>query len=443
MNKFPLYCEQGIPGAKRVIIVGDVHQAATLNTLTPFMAGEPTIATAPAAGSTAGNTDWSVLAGKDLVFWPNNDYPDVNGIRMGIVRMRGAVKAVQAIDPPAATLFWFDPDTAKLPYGVNIEEICYGNTDLEIKVVASLVDDLLESAVPLGASVEINKLFTEIAAGKRRTLEWPWTKLLQASKASVPGTVTLVCGDPGASKSLWMLELFLFWHQQGHKVAIFEIEDDRPYHMRRVLAMLANDSKVTDNDWAEQFAADAAAISRKYEAVLDALGECVYVSEDRPVSLPELADWVEKQASLGCAAILIDPVTLAKVSSKPWIDDAEFIVRVKASARRHKTRLFLVTHPRKGPGSAGKELVGMDGLAGGAVYARATHTILWLDRPEEPKEVHVLAHDSSSVTHAVEANREVRILKARNGPGAGARIAMHFDRNSLRIQELGIIVRNN
>jgi hypothetical protein len=80
----------------------------------------------------------------------------------------------------------------------------------------------------------------------------------------------------------------------------------------------------------------------------------------------------------------------------------------------------------------------MTQLAGGAAYSRFAQTILWLESHNE-KENKVRTACGSIET---EYNRTLHILKARNGKGQGIKLACNFQAESLTLQELGIIVRD-
>ena len=389
----------------------------------------------------ADQTDWSPLAGKTVILWPDNDPDNGKGVRVGIAHMREVARLLTQIDP-APRMLWLDPDTLGLPLKGDAADMIAINTseDFGVDGLLDMIEDVLYNAKPMGASADLSQLMGDIRAGKLRTLKWPWPNLLHATKATMPGTVTVICGDPGASKSFWLLQAFIEWHQAGHKVALFELEESKTYHLRRVMAMAADNSKLFDNDWVENNPAESKRAEEDTAALIDSFGTRIFDNEDDSITLKALADWVEKQAIAGCDVIGIDPVTAAATGNKPWEDDREFMMRVKRVARQFDTRVFLVTHPKKG--GASKDGSIQDGLAGGAAYSRFPQTILHLKRPDDAKEVSVLqAFDHNSTREFVRANRFFHIGKARNGRGAGMEVAMNFDGATLKIHDLGLVVK--
>ena len=53
--------------------------------------------------------------------------------------------------------------------------------------------------------------YQEIADGKLRKVPWPWSSLTQLCPSLLPGTVTIIAGAPGSSKSFMMLQCLQFW----------------------------------------------------------------------------------------------------------------------------------------------------------------------------------------------------------------------------------------
>ncbi len=151
-----------------------------------------------------------------------------------------------------------------------------------------------------------------------------------------------------------------------------------------------------------------------------------------------LTIWVEERAKAGYEIIMIDPVTAVQPGGKVWEQDQQFIFRVKTIARRYNTRIILVTHPRKGQKPV---MVGLDDMAGGAAYQRFSHTVLLIERNDKDEEMGVRT-SVHSMPEAITPSRILRIAKARNGPGAGKRIAFNFNGDTLRFDELGLVEKS-
>lgn len=83
-------------------------------------------------------------------------------------------------------------------------------------------------------------------------------------------------------------------------------------------------------------------------------------------------------------------------------------------------------------------LPSLDAIAGGAGFARLASTVLWVERIEN--EDAGLFETSDRGTICARWNRRVRILKARNGKGAGAPIGFWFDDETFAWVERGLVV---
>ena len=109
-------------------------------------------------------------------------------------------------------------------------------------------------------------------------------------------------------------------------------------------------------------------------------------------------------------------MTAASISDKPWIADQKFIMSVKTIVRDYNNSLVLVTHPTKAPKTKGPGQI-----SGGAAYMRFSQAALWLGTTEGTP------------------NREMHIIKARNGRGSGACIGFQFSGTTLRFTEHGVV----
>jgi hypothetical protein len=284
-------------------------------------------------------------------------------------------------------------------------------------------------------SNDLLKRLSDVASGKTRAIRAPWGVLNGASGFLKAGTVTILCGDAGSSKSFMMLELAKYLHDQGDKIALYELEDDLEFHLRRVMAQMDKNSHLTDDEWIIKHPKESLEAHACHQEALDQFGKRIWHSPEREVTLTEVGDWVEERAKEGCSAVFIDPVTACKGSAKPWIDDGDFLNRIKRIARDSSMRVILVTHPKKK--DEGKA-PSMNDLAGGAAYNRFTHCILWLQTHEPAKKVELR---TALGNQAGEINRSIRICKARNAVGNGWSIGFTFDTGSLTFKEHGAITK--
>jgi KaiC/GvpD/RAD55 family RecA-like ATPase len=392
--------------------------------------------TSPGGAGKASHADWTPLAGKTVYLWPDNDPPGKDGVSGGVAHME-AVQGILGALTPTPRLFWIDPTATGLPAkgdAADLLEMYDGDLD----VVKLAVRDILGDAKAMTASSGVLQIIEDTISGKRKAMDWPWPALTNFSQALLPGTVTVLCGDPGASKSFMLLEAAAHWQAEGHEVAVFELEEDRAYHLRRVLAQLADDSGLTNDDYVRRNPDLSRQAYTAHAETLDALGEAIWDAPTGQVTLDGLAQWVDERCRDGAEIVGIDPVTAAEATDKPWVADLKFLMAVKDSVRRTGARLVLVTHPKKGR----KAGIGLDELAGGAAYARFPQTVLWLERISPARQMQVCRkhgeHDFRN--EFLEIDRLVRVSKARNGQGAGMKIACRFSKDTLRLNECGYVV---
>lgn len=423
---WPIYNRIRVSSADVVVVVEGEKDVHTLHL------GGIIATTSPGGAGKASHADWSPLAGKTVYLWPDNDQPNDKGERTGIAHMREVARILDELDP-APRILWIDCDRLDLPDKGDATDYVDGLPDHSPKSIGLAVRAVMQDAEPVGASSEVTALVNDTISGKRRAIAWPWQLVGDFTKALLPATVTLLCGDPGATKSFMMLEAAAYWHDHGESVALLELEENRVFHLYRALAQRVGQSAILDDDWVRDNADQVTWFVQNHQEWLDTFGRCLHVNEDDAVTLADVARWVERMARAGKRIIAVDPITAVATGPSPWIDALEFLTSVKHTITAHECSLVLVTHPRKG--RDGGTL--LDDVAGGAAYTRFTQTVLWLEHHEPPKDRRIAATGGIEPVHS---NRTIHICKARNARGQGHRLAFRLDGASLRFCELGLIV---
>jgi hypothetical protein len=269
------------------------------------------------------------------------------------------------------------------------------------------------------------------AVGRYAMVDWPWEGLTAASRSLMPGSVTLVCGTPGASKSWFALSCIRYWTEHGVDSAVLMLEETVKWHMQRALAQCVGDPRLLYPEWIKANYAEATALWEQHRDDLAVVRS--HLTCDGDWTLAKCAAWVEQQCEAGRRVIIIDPISLADPGSeKAWEADRKFMARAKVAIEKAGASLVLITHPRKTNGKASGPPT-LDDLAGGAAYGRACASALWVAGVDGNEEVPVITSCGSyirAVPHKV-----IRILKARNSTGTGKGMAYTF--NNLRFEELG------
>lgn len=286
----------------------------------------------------------------------------------------------------------------------------------------------------------LDKLIGETIDGKRVNIAWPWSALTTSARALLPGTVTVLSGMGGSSKSLLVSESCLHWLETGVAFAVFHLEEDREFHLLRALAQLENQSRFTHDDWMRDNPDSVFEGLDRHRKILDSLGKRIWDAPASEVSLNDLIAWIQERVNDGTRVLVIDPVTAADSGKEPWIADKRFVLGAKKIMRESGASLVVVTHPRDGnPKHGGR----MDNHAGGQAYNRFTQCVLCLETCDE-KEVRTIRHTPMGpIRESPTINRELFIRKSRNGAGGGHRIGYWFAGESLRFHERGLVIGAN
>lgn len=372
----------------------------------------------------AKGSDWSALRGKTVVLWPDND-------EAGKLYMDDVEAILTGLD---CTISRIDVSKMELPPKGDIADLVAKwpePTQKHTDILTALMDD----AEPCGPVAELRAYHKQVKDGLWKSLDSPLADVGRLSRAFVPGSITILCADPGAGKSFFLLQLMAFWYYQGVVSFARLLEDERVLHVSRTLAQLSGREGHTRSEWIEANAEQTERDTADHAKTLNAIGarmlaEGTVDGKSKDICTAEtICEWAEAKAAAGARVVIIDPITAVGASDKPWIQDFATVMSLKATARKYKCSIFVTTHPR-----TGTKAPSMHAISGGSAWSKYSHTILWLERHGEPKPVQTKGGQ-------IMANRTMHILKSRNGPGAGAQVAMKWG-TDLQLHELGIITVN-
>ncbi len=417
-----LYRRDGIVGSDTIVVVEGEKCADALAAFS--IAGT----TAPFGAGKGEHADWTPLAGKNVILWPDNDAP-------GRSHMRQVHELLATLEPQPRVAM-IEPKNLDLGDKEDSADLIdqlrtIGRSDVEIEMELRRI---IAGARVAGPLEKLQRRFEAIVHGEYRCLPWPWSNLSSLSKALLPGTITLLAGTVGASKSFMLLQAVGYWLSRGESVSLYALEGDKPFHLARVLAQIAGCADLTDPDWLAQNGLIIDGLVADHAQRLEQFARCLWTSDTLGAeTLEQLAGWIAEQAKLGKRIICVDPITAAVRTAQPWVSDLAFLREVKKTTTEYGCSVVLVTHPQHGVSEPTRE-----NLAGSAAYERFVESIIIIHAHDERESKIRTDVGTANDTH----NRTVRIEKARNGKGTGCRLAYNFDSQSLTMRELGVIVRS-
>jgi len=388
------------------------------------------VATTNAGGCKAADkTDWTPLQDKDCILWPDND----GG---GVKHMNGVGRKLQDLGCPVSVI---DPTRLGLKGKGDVADLVVDmhKSGVTKENQRNVVDGIIESAKPVaGPAGEVEALLSATISGERSAIPWPWPGVARMSKALLPGTLTVLCGEPGAGKSFFILQAAAYWHAMGIPVAVTMLEENRAWHLTRALAQRTESSALLDDAWIHANADESRQAFEEHRDFLDSFGRVIHAESSQQLDLKALGKWVQAKADRGCRVVVVDPVTMADTGpGNSWDADKGFVKTCKHAAESCGASILLVTHPKK-RGSKDRG-IGLDALAGGTAYVRFSQCVLWLQKHKPPQATRIVG---SCGTFGAELNRTLHICKARNGTGGGMGIGFEFSGETLLFAEQGIIV---
>jgi hypothetical protein len=298
-------------------------------------------------------------------------------------------------------------------------------------------DDVpFDAPVSTGAADELKKFYEGVIDGTIYNVETPWPLLGELTQWFIPGTSTLIVGDPGIGKTYLLIQAMLHWIENGIPAAVYFIEKRRRFYTMRMIAYLEANSDFLNLVWIKNNPDAVRAAWERHRKIIDAVGRCIYSSNGRQVTLMDLMNWIRQMASAGKRVIGIDPLTAVAADAERWTKDDAFVVESEAIAEDHGASLVYITHSKKGnrPGAP----TGHD-AAGGAAYYRFTDTLLWMVNPKKPRTVELRGVNGNKFIQTPKVFWQIH--KARLGPGTGMELAVDYG-NGMRFVEQGVVTKD-
>lgn len=412
---WPIYNLDKVVNADTVFVVEGEKCADYLSSL-GYVA-----TTSPGGSGNPDSADWSPLAGKRVVIWPDNDSPGLHYADRVQSHVLNIAEQLRQIYPEHAGLNGKGEDVADL-------RDQYGMSDGDVRNIILALIEISADCSPAGRLAERGRA---IACGEWVSVTWPFEQMSKA-RSLLPGTITVVCGDPGSAKSLLMLQALYHWYVSGVKCAIYELEEDNTFHSHRLLSQVVADGRILDPEYIEK---NPQCVAEAMEnAPLDELYKCIYESPEKEVTAHEMLKWIEARFKDGCRVVCVDPITKLAETGKPWELAQQVMSGAALLVRKYQASLVLVTHPGKQKTKSSQ--FSLDDMAGGTAYQRFAQTVMWIQRHNPPKESQIMA---SCGTLPQNHNRTIVLAKVRNAAGNGNKLAYNLNGHSLTFSELGQI----
>lgn len=418
----PLYNRQNLQSDTLFVVEGEkcVEALSTIGIVA---------CTSPGGSKGALRADWSPLAGKRVVLWPDNDAPGesyMDEVESCLSRLQSRPKQILRLNPKMLGL----PKK-----GDAADYIETHGEESHDEIFEALCE-----AKEVSPSTGVRERLSAMASGSWYAVRWPFPIMADEVRALYPGTLTLVCGDPGDGKSFLLLQCIAHWNDQGIDSCILELEEDQTYHCSRMLCQRAQNANLNDDVYVREHPMVAMDAYEQNKEWLDRISGKIWDCGDGEPSLSFVLEWVRDRAREGHRVICVDPVTAIEGSNEPWLTDKTLVNTLAKISVEYQCSIILVTHPKKNRQGSPD----LTDLAGGSAYSRFSQTVIWIKKHYPAlEEMIVKETDFGPLRECHSVNRTIKIMKSRNSSGGGKIIAYNFNRNTLCFEELGVIERKN
>ncbi len=281
----------------------------------------------------------------------------------------------------------------------------------------------------------IREHYFDIIGGKIKSLPLPWPSVDRSTQALAPGTVSLLVGTPGATKSWLVLQSIVLWHREGIPFAALELEQDHTFWIKRILALLSKHGGMARLAWVAENANEALFLLAEHEATALKIMESFHIAGGFTVD--QTLAWLNDQGKAGKRVVTIDPITMLDTSKGKEHEEAKRLMDGASKiAQKYGMSILVVTHNSSLAGLKGNPT--LDQVAGGKGYTRFADTVFWLSPTPKDGETQVMIRKAGA-TYFAEANRQLLILKSRSGTGVGETVCLQFDDFSTITNEVGFL----
>lgn len=284
-------------------------------------------------------------------------------------------------------------------------------------------------AVSTTTSAKLNAQVTAEIAGVRNALAFTLWPVWSATQCLLPGTLTLLCGSPGVSKSLLAVEALWRWIHDGIPAALLALESGSEFHVRRAVAQHAECANFMRAKWNRENALAAKQIWDEHADFSELIRPFVY----SPAALTpgDLLAWLGRMANDRKRVCIVDPVSMMDDGEKAWIGQRRFIWGAKKIAEKHGMSVICVSHPRE---SKSGEVVrpALDNIPGSKHWKQNSDSIFWLQY-KAPEQMQI-STPMGVIDHSV--NRVLYCLKCRLDENPG-KIGFWFNPETLTHKECG------
>jgi len=309
-----------------------VIKAGLVGTTGPFGAGK------------AGSVDWTPLAGKKVILWPDNDEP-------GIKHMDEVDHILIALGCCVGRV-----DVSKMPLKGDAADIGAG------EIIEML--DTVSFATPAKEYSDHNKLIFD---GKIKSCPIPdsWECFSNIAQPFMPQTVTVIHGMEGGGKSFFMIQLIRAILAKGVTPAYLALEMPRNVYVDRLLAQELDMPELTTLQYKENpdNKLTMMQIMKEHTGFINSHMKHIHTARHALMTTEEVCQWAEARPSRE-KVIIIDPITKIKVGQQVWVDHQMLIDRLWKLAEERLVAIVLVNHTNN------------DGfMAGGMALKRSSDTV--------------------------------------------------------------------
>lgn len=418
----PIYNLDRIDESDQIIVVEGPKDCETLGEY-GFLA-----TTSLNGAGNAHHSDWSPLSSKGIVMMPDRDEKGAEYAMS--VQALNKQSAFRTVNPDH---YGIDKSGADITDMVNMLK----DEGQDFDSIRSVIQSLINSARDRSDVSDYLDYIEERTSSSFKPITTPFAVLNQQAfgeSGIEAGSVVLLGGSPGSGKTWFALQMIQHFNRSGVKSESLFMESSRRMYTQRVLGVVSGNPDVMSTKYMGSLTQDEKrSLMMHYSDEANEILKTITTKEKgQKIDYDYVFNWASKAVMNGTEVLIIDPITYANNSDKPWMADQEITKKLAELMEQFGRRCFIITHMRK---EVKKTDSVLDQFAGGKGFVRfATHALL-LSRDND----HGTVLDEKGIELDSAWNKSINIAKTRDAIGEHETIAYTYSKRTLRFTERGLI----
>ncbi len=322
------------------------------------------------------NCDTSMLKGKVIYVWTDNDETGYKASRSVVKQLTNIGCRVYEIDPRELNI-GVKGDVSDYVEFMKTQDYTESDIRQELR-------EVLKSAIP--RKTQRQKYREEVNEGQMNSY-LTGLPLFDNIGFIKPRNIALIVGRGGIGKTWLTNNLHMTLRKSDIKASCLVLEDSKDFTVDRLIAQASGCKEFTDHDWCSSNPDYSEKIEKEYSHVAEIIDGYIETKASVGSDWNSIKKWLNDRYDAGDQVVIIDPITQITGYAKANELTVAFMEFFKELTERSRPMaVVLVTHPTKDY-RASRDEPCTALIAQGNMLNQACKSILWYERIAEDQDI--------------------------------------------------------